>query len=148
HRRARLSGEVMPDPSLPAARKNLLLPDSQRWPLDPDKPVIELVDVSVSFGDNHVLRGLSLKIVPGQTTVIVGRSGSGKSVLLKLMMGLQKPTSGRVVLFGRDLATCSPLEVLELRKRMGMLFQNYALFDALTVDDNDGFSLHENSTLP
>jgi ABC-type transporter Mla maintaining outer membrane lipid asymmetry ATPase subunit MlaF len=138
----------MPDVVPPAPRKNLLLPDSERWPLDPARPVIELDDVSVAFGDNHVLRGLDLKILPGQTTVVVGRSGSGKSVLLKLMMGLMKPTSGRVVLFGRDLATCSPLEVIELRKRMGMLFQNYALFDALTVDENVGFSLLENSSLP
>jgi ABC-type transporter Mla maintaining outer membrane lipid asymmetry ATPase subunit MlaF len=138
----------MPDAAPPAARKNLLLPDSQRWPLDPDQPVIELDDVSLAFGDKQVLRGLHLKILPGQTTVVVGRSGSGKSVLLKLMMGLMKPTSGRVVLFGRDLATCSAVEVLDLRKRMGMLFQNYALFDALTVDENIGFSLSENSALP
>jgi ABC-type transporter Mla maintaining outer membrane lipid asymmetry ATPase subunit MlaF len=138
----------MPDVATPAARKNLLLPDGERWPLDPARPVIELDDVSVAFGENHVLRGLDLKILPGQTTVVVGRSGSGKSVLLKLMMGLMQPTSGRVVLFGRDLATCSALEVIELRKRMGMLFQNYALFDALTVDENVGFSLVENSSLP
>src|SRR5262250_1610751 len=101
-------------------RKNLLLPDSPRWPLDADRPVIELDNVSMAFGDKQVLRGLSLDIIPGKTTVIVGRSGSGKSVLLKLMMGLLRPTSGRVVLFGRDLATCSGPEVLELRKRMGM----------------------------
>jgi ABC-type transporter Mla maintaining outer membrane lipid asymmetry ATPase subunit MlaF len=135
-------------PAAPATRKNLLLPDSERWPLDPERPVIELDEVSVAFGEKYVLRGLTLKILPGQTTVVVGRSGSGKSVLLKLMMGLLPPTSGRVMLFGRDLATCSVREVLELRKRMGMLFQNYALFDALTVDENVGFSLAENSSLP
>ena len=128
-------------------RRNLLLPQQERWPLDPTKPVIELVDVSLSFGPKQVLSGLNLAIVPGMTTVIVGRSGSGKSVLLKLMMGLLRPTSGRVMLFGRDLATVSPVEVLELRKRMGMLFQNYALFDALTVDENVGFPLVENSRL-
>jgi ABC-type transporter Mla maintaining outer membrane lipid asymmetry ATPase subunit MlaF len=140
----------MPDvsPPPPPTRQNLLLPGSERWPLDPAQPVIELDDVSVAFGDNHVLRGLSLKIIPGRTTVIVGRSGSGKSVLLKLMIGLQKPTSGRVIVFGKDLAACSGLELIELRKRMGMLFQNYALFDALTVDENVGFSLSENSELP
>jgi ABC-type transporter Mla maintaining outer membrane lipid asymmetry ATPase subunit MlaF len=124
------------------------LPGSPRWPLDPDKPVIELDNVSLAFGDKQVLRGLDLKIISGQTTVIIGRSGSGKSVLLKLMMGLIKPTSGRVVLFGRDVATCAGPELLEMRKRMGMLFQNYALFDARTVDENVGFSLLENSTLP
>src|SRR5262249_41195896 len=120
----------------------------ERWPLDPDKPVIELIDVSLAFADKQVLRGLNLQVVPGKTTVIVGRSGSGKSVLLKLMMGLLRPTSGRVILFGRDLAETSPVEVLELRKRMGMLFQNYALFDALTLDENVGFTLLENSELP
>jgi ABC-type transporter Mla maintaining outer membrane lipid asymmetry ATPase subunit MlaF len=132
----------------PAERKNLLIPNLERWPLDPDKPVIELIDVSVSFGKMKVLDGLNLKIAPGKTTVIVGRSGSGKSVLLKLMMGLLKPDRGKVMLFGRDLSQVSPLEILELRKRMGMLFQNYALFDALSVTDNVGFPLQENSKLP
>src|SRR5690606_26498228 len=115
----------------PSERKNLLLPEQERWPLDPTRPVIQLVDVSIAFGDKQVLRGLNLEIVPGKTTVIVGRSGSGKSVLLKLMMGLLRPDSGQVILFGRDLATVSPVEILELRKRMSMLFQNYALCDAL-----------------
>ncbi len=130
------------------SQRNLLMPELERWPLDPDKPVIELIDVSIGFAGKQVLDGLNLKIVPGKTTVIVGRSGSGKSVLLKLMMGLLKPQRGRVVLFGRDLAEVSQVELLELRKRMGMLFQNYALFDALTVDENVGFALVENSSLP
>jgi ABC-type transporter Mla maintaining outer membrane lipid asymmetry ATPase subunit MlaF len=129
-------------------RKNLLVPDAERWPEDPAQPVIELEDVSLSFGTKQVLKHLNLKITAGQTTVIVGRSGSGKSVLLKLMMGLLAPTSGRVILFGRDLATVSPIEMLELRKRMGMLFQNYALFDALSVENNVGFTLYQNSRLP
>ena len=102
----------------------------------------------MSFGENSVLRGLNLKIVPGMTTVIVGRSGSGKSVLLKLMMGILKPDRGKVILFGRDLATVKPVELLELRKRMGMLFQNYALFDSMSVEDNVGFMLLENSRIP
>jgi ABC-type transporter Mla maintaining outer membrane lipid asymmetry ATPase subunit MlaF len=129
------------------ARKNLLLPETERWPLDPTKPVIELRDVSIAFSGKTVLDHLNLKIVPGRTTVVVGRSGSGKSVLLKLMMGLLKPDSGQVFLFGNDLATMKPYDVIELRKRMGMLFQNYALFDALSVEDNVGFTLIENSTI-
>jgi ABC-type transporter Mla maintaining outer membrane lipid asymmetry ATPase subunit MlaF len=141
-------GPAPDGPGPPKERQNLLLPQLERWPLDPTRPVIELDDVWVAFGDKQVLQGMSLKIVPGQTTVVVGRSGSGKSVLLRVMMGLQKPDRGRVTVFGRDLATCTPVEVIELRKRMGMLFQNYALFDALTVDENVGFSLHENSRLP
>jgi ABC-type transporter Mla maintaining outer membrane lipid asymmetry ATPase subunit MlaF len=138
------------EPSSPLAKsqQNLLVPGLERWPLDLDKPVIELVDVSIAFGKNSVLRGLSLEILPGLSTVIVGRSGSGKSVLLKLMMGLLRPDSGKVMLFGRDLATVSPVEMLELRKRMGMLFQNYALFDSLSVEDNVGFTLSENSKIP
>ena len=131
-----------------SARKNLLLPEVERWPLDPDKPVIELVDVSIAFRGKTVLDKLNLAIVPGKTTVVVGRSGSGKSVLLKLMMGLLKPDSGKVILFGRDLAELNPVEIIELRKRMGMLFQNYALFDALSVEANVGFTLTENSDLP
>jgi ABC-type transporter Mla maintaining outer membrane lipid asymmetry ATPase subunit MlaF len=130
------------------ARKNLLLPALERWPLDPTKPVIQLIDVSISFGEKRVLDKLSIDIVPGKTTVVVGRSGSGKSVLLKLMMGLLKPDSGKVMLFGNDVAKMAPYDLIELRKRMGMLFQNYALFDALSVEDNVGFTLIENSSLP
>lgn len=129
-------------------RQNRLVPNQERWPLDPQKPVLELDNVSIGFGGRPVLSGLSLQIVPGKTTVIVGRSGSGKSVLLKLMMGLLRPHSGKVIAFGRDLTKVSQLELLELRKRMGMLFQNYALFDALSVEDNVGFPLRENSRLP
>ncbi|CAN5842059.1 hypothetical protein BH11MYX2_BH11MYX2_10240 [soil metagenome] len=137
-----------PTTTVPEVRRNLLLPQQERWPLDSSKPVIELDRVSVSFGDHHVLRELSIGIVPGLTTFIIGRSGSGKSVLLKVMMGLRKPDHGSVTLFGRDLSTVSKLEVLEIRKRMGMMFQNYALFDALSVDDNVGFSLAINSDMP
>ena len=129
-------------------RRNLLIPSLERWPLDPSRPVIELEKVSIAFSGKRVLDELSLQIVPGKCTVIIGRSGSGKSVLLKLMMGLLRPDSGTVRLFGHDLATLSVVEVLELRKRMGMLFQNYALFDALSVEDNVGFTLLENSELP
>jgi ABC-type transporter Mla maintaining outer membrane lipid asymmetry ATPase subunit MlaF len=135
-----------PAPAEPE-RKNLLQPTLERWPLDPARPVIRLVDVSVSFGATRVLDKLNLDICPGKSTVIIGRSGSGKSVLLKLMMGLLKPTSGKVILFGRDLAEVKPVELLALRRRMGMLFQNYALFDALPIEENVAFSLLENSPL-
>ncbi len=129
------------------ARTNLLVPNAERWPLDESKPVIQLVDVSIGFGDNQVLEGLSLDIVPGKTTVIVGRSGSGKSVLLKLMIGILRPDSGKVILFGRDVAELSPVELLDVRKRMSMLFQNYALFDSRSVEENVGFSLLENTKM-
>jgi len=115
--------------------------------VDSDDPVIELVDVSISFGGNVVLDGLNLRILPGKTTVICGRSGSGKSVLLKLMMGLHPPDSGKVIAFGQDLAELKPTEIIELRKRMSMMFQNYALFDSLDVENNVGFSLLENTKM-
>jgi ABC-type transporter Mla maintaining outer membrane lipid asymmetry ATPase subunit MlaF len=133
---------------MPAQQQNLLLPGQERWPMDENQPAIELIDVWVAFGENQVLKGLNLKILPGLSTVIIGRSGSGKSVLLKLMMGLLRPDRGKVMLFGRDLSTVDQVEMLELRKRMGMLFQNYALFDALSVEDNVGFTLAENSKVP
>jgi ABC-type transporter Mla maintaining outer membrane lipid asymmetry ATPase subunit MlaF len=136
------------EPGIAAPRKNLLVPGQEPWPLDPDKPAIELIDVSIGFQGKPVLRNLNLKIVPGIATVVVGRSGSGKSVLLKLMMGLLRPDSGKVILFGRDLSTVSQVEMMDLRKRMGMLFQNYALFDSMRVDENVGFTLLENSKLP
>lgn len=138
----------MPSTTQPPERQNRLLPDSQRWPLDEGKPVIELIDVHKAFGANKVLNGLSLKIIPGKSTVIVGRSGSGKSVLLKLMMGLLRPDSGKVVIFGRDVDDLSDLELILLRKRMSMMFQNYALLDSLSVEENVGFTLLENTDIP
>jgi len=115
------------------AAQNLLLPQQERWPLDPTKPVIELVDVSLSFGPKQVLSGLTLAIVPrhddGDRRA---QAAPGSRSCSKLMMGLLRPTSGRVDAVSAAISRpLSPVEVLELRKRMGMLFQNYALFDAL-----------------
>jgi ABC-type transporter Mla maintaining outer membrane lipid asymmetry ATPase subunit MlaF len=137
-----------PPPPHAESRQNLLVPGLTPWPLDTGKPAIELIDVSISFRGRQVLRGLNLQILPGLTTVIIGRSGSGKTVLLKLMMGLLRPDRGKVILFGRDLSAVKEVERLELRKRMGMLFQTYALFDSLPVDENVGFTLLENSRMP
>lgn len=106
-------------------------------------PVVELEDVSIAFGDHRVLEGLNLTIYSGETTFIVGRSGSGKTVLLKLMLRLLRPDRGRIRLFGRDLAHVSETELVELRRRTAMLFQNYALFDALDVEHNIEFPLRE-----
>lgn len=131
----------------PPARKNWLVPDLERWPVTGDKPLIELADVSIAFQGLEVLKGLNLQILPGKTTVIVGRSGSGKSVLLKLMMGILRPDSGKVILFGHDIDSLSEPEMVTLRKRMSMLFQNYALLDSLTVEQNVAFSLLENTRM-
>ena len=130
---------------MPETRKNLLLPDAERW--SSDDPIIALRDVHKSFGDKVVLDGVDLTIAPGKTTVIAGESGSGKSVLLKMMNGLELPDSGTVELFGRDLARISERERTELRKRCTMVFQNYALIDSLSVADNIGFPLRENTKM-
>ncbi len=113
-----------------------------------EPPVIELDEVSIAFGGKQVLDGLSMKVFRREAVVVVGRSGSGKTVLLKLMMGLLKPDRGRVRLFGRDLATASETEHVEIHRRMAMLFQNYALFDHLTVEDNVEFPLVEGARIP
>lgn len=127
-------------------RRNLLLPDLERWPAD--QPVITLRGVTKRFGDKVVLSGLDLDIPTGQTTVIVGQSGSGKSVLLRMMNGLTLPDEGEVRLFGRNLAEASERERTELRKRCTMVFQNYALIDSLTVFDNIAFPLANNTRMP
>ena len=129
-----------------AKRTNLLLPDTERWPLD--IPVIELRNVSKSFGSMPVIKDLSLTIRTGQTTVIAGESGSGKSVLLRMMNGLTIPDEGEALLFGQDLAKVDEHTRTELRKRCTMVFQSYALIDSLTVAENIGFPLAENTRMP
>jgi len=126
-------------------RQNLLLPGVDRWPAE--RPVIELRDVHKSFGDKPVLAGVDLAVTTGQTTVIAGQSGSGKSVLLKMMNGLLLPDRGTVLLFGQDLAEISEKARTELRKRCTMVFQNYALIDSLTVAQNIGFPLAQNTKM-
>ncbi|MCA9540005.1 MAG: ATP-binding cassette domain-containing protein [Myxococcales bacterium] len=128
-----------------ATRRNLLLPDVARWPRD--EPVIVLENVTKAFGPKQVLKGLSLSVEAGKTTVIAGQSGSGKSVLLRMMNALTLPDSGTVRLFGCDLAKAGERERTELRKRCTMVFQNYALIDSLTVAENIGFPLAENTRM-
>ena len=107
--------------------------------------IIELREVHKSFGTQKVLDGLSLKVPRGQTTVIIGRSGGGKSVILKHMIGLIKPDQGQVLVDGRDIRPLDDREINELRKRFGMLFQDAALFDSMTVFENVAFPLREHS---
>lgn len=107
--------------------------------------IIELRQVYKSFGTQKVLDGLSLQVPRGQTTVIIGRSGGGKSVILKHMIGLIKPDQGQVLVDGRDIRPLDDREINELRKRFGMLFQDAALFDSMTVFENVAFPLREHS---
>ena len=103
--------------------------------------MIELRNVTKSFGENTILRDISLKIPPGQTTAIIGHSGTGKSVTLKHIVGLLRPDSGQVLCFGTDMATAREAELYKVRKRFGMLFQDGALFDSMSVGDNVSFPL-------
>lgn len=105
--------------------------------------MIEVIDLHKSFGDNHVLRGVNLRVDEGTTTVILGGSGSGKSVLLKHMIGLLRPDSGRVIVDGLDLTRLSFRELDRFRERFGMVFQFSALFDSMTVFQNVAFPLRE-----
>jgi phospholipid/cholesterol/gamma-HCH transport system ATP-binding protein len=94
-----------------------------------------------SFGSQPVLDGVSLTVRRGETLAVLGRSGSGKSVLLKLIIGLEKPDSGSVRIHGEDIAGLALDQIGEIRKKMGFLFQHAALYDSLTVEQNVAFPL-------
>lgn len=109
--------------------------------------VIQLIDVEKSFGAQQVLRGVNLTVAEGTTTVIVGASGQGKSILLKHMLGLIRPDRGQVLVFGEDLARISGRKLKEIRANFGVLFQNSALLDSLTVFDNIALPLRERTKI-
>ena len=111
----------------------------------PNGPAIELVDVHKSFGALRVLCGVDLKLHRGQTTVIIGESAAGKSVVLKHIVGLLKPDRGEVYCHGRLIGGMKAAELAELRTRFGFLFQLGALFDSLTVAENVAFPIVEHS---
>lgn len=104
--------------------------------------MIEIREVHKSFDGKHVLRGLDLDVERGETMVVIGRSGCGKSVLLKHIIGLMKPDQGSIVVAGCEVARMDRRDLNELRKMFGMVFQSAALFDSLTVAENVGFGLH------
>ena len=106
-------------------------------------PMIEIRDLHKSFGDHKVLTGINLEIPPGSTLVILGGSGSGKTVLMKHMIGLLKPDQGQVIVDGEDIVPMGALELEKLRRKFGMVFQAGALFDSMTVYENVSFPLRE-----
>ena len=105
--------------------------------------MIEIVDLYKSFGNEPVLKGINLEIETGETIVIIGRSGCGKSVLIKNIVGLLSPDSGYVKLEGKIVDDLSQKELYELRSRFGFLFQGAALFDSMTVEENVALPLVE-----
>ncbi|WP_373045486.1 ABC transporter ATP-binding protein [Vulgatibacter sp.] len=105
--------------------------------------MIEVIDLEKSFGSNHVLKGINLRCMPGTTTVILGGSGSGKSVLMKHMIGLLHPDAGQVLVDGQEITRLKRRELNDVRRKFGMVFQMAALFDSMTVLDNVAFPLRE-----
>ncbi len=110
-------------------------------------PIIELRDIHKSFGPQHVLRGLDLAVRPGSVSVVIGGSGGGKSVLMKHVIGLMKPDGGQVLVEGQDTVPLSERRMAPVRRKFGMLFQEGALFDSMTVAGNVAFPLAEHTRL-
>src|ERR1700680_4462116 len=100
-----------------------------------------------SFGDQTVLNGIDLTVQPGENLAVLGRSGTGKSVLLKLIIGLQQPDSGSICIQGQEITGLSMDQLNEIRKKIGFLFQQAALYDSLTVEENVGFPLRRHTQM-
>ncbi|MCL4457823.1 MAG: ATP-binding cassette domain-containing protein, partial [Nitrospirae bacterium] len=103
--------------------------------------MIEIIDLYKSFGQKYVLRGVNLKVQQGESMVVIGGSGSGKSVLMKHIIGLVKPDKGNVMVAGRDISRIDEKGLYETRRKFGMLFQGAALFDSMKVWENVSFVL-------
>lgn len=106
-------------------------------------PAIEFRDVHLSFDERTVLNGLSFKVMKGETKIILGGSGGGKSTIIKIVLGLLKPDAGLVLVDGEDITNYTEMEMMRVRKKIGMVFQEGALFDSLSVYNNVAYRLHE-----
>ena len=111
--------------------------------LETGAPVVEFKDVSIGFDGHQVLNGVSFSVEHGETRIILGPAGGGKSVLMKLANGLMEPDSGEILIFGKNLRELSEREMFALRAHVGMVFQESALFDSLDVEDNVAYRLQE-----
>ncbi len=112
--------------------------------IDYDNTVIAISDLYKSFGSNHVLRGVDLRLHKGENIVVLGRSGTGKSVLIKIIAGLLKPDAGTVNVLGQEVPELGPVALRELRMKVGFCFQHGALYDSMTVGENLAFPLKRN----
>ena len=117
-------------------------------PATADAPIVEFDNVSLAFDDNVVLRQMTFAVSRGRMKILLGVSGSGKSVTLKLILGLLKPDSGTIRINGERIDTMTERDLMRVRADMGMLFQESALFDSLTVADNVGYRLAEETSMP
>ena len=105
------------------------------------EPVIEIKNLYKSFGDNHVLRNFSTSLYKGENLVVLGKSGSGKSVLIKCIIGLMMPDAGSILVFGKDVTELNQQQLDAMRVKVGFLFQSNALYDSMTVRENLEFPL-------
>ncbi len=110
-------------------------------------PLVQVSSLNKSFGPQKVLNGINLEVAQGETLSILGRSGTGKSVLLKLMIGLDKPDSGSIRVYGEDVTKMPLKQLNEVRKKIGFLFQQAALYDSLTVEENVAFPLRRHTRM-
>ncbi len=115
---------------------------------DPNQPAVALEGVSLAFDEKVILRNVSFSVLPGHTKIILGASGSGKSTILKLILGLLKPDGGRIFVNGERVDAMREAELMRVRSDLGMVFQEGALFDSLTVAENVGYKLYEETKLP
>jgi phospholipid/cholesterol/gamma-HCH transport system ATP-binding protein len=113
-----------------------------------DQPPVVVKDLRKKFGSQTVLNGINFQAVRGETVAVLGRSGTGKSVLLKLLIGLQTPDSGSVRIHGQEIGNLNVSQLNEVRKKMGFLFQQAALYDSLCVEDNVAFPLSRHTKMP
>jgi phospholipid/cholesterol/gamma-HCH transport system ATP-binding protein len=113
-----------------------------------DVPVVMFDNVALAFDDKVILRSVSFTLFRGHTKIILGGSGAGKSTILKLMLGLWRPDSGQIWVNGQRIDEMSEAELIKMRASLGMVFQEGALFDSLTVRENVGYKLYEETALP
>jgi phospholipid/cholesterol/gamma-HCH transport system ATP-binding protein len=118
----------------------------QPTPDDPTQPVVVFEDVSIAFDQNEVLKNISFQVMPGESRIVLGPAGCGKSVLLKLANGLLLPDSGKIYVFGKEVNAMREEDLFAFRDHIGMVFQEGALFDSMTVRDNVAFRLIEEHT--
>lgn len=132
--------------TLTARERDMLYPRST--PPASDEPVIVFDEVSLAFDDNVILDRVSFQLLPGRTKIVLGGSGVGKSTVLRLILGLLRPDGGQIFVNGQRVDDLSEVELMAVRDDLGMVFQEGALFDSLTVRENVGYKLFEETSIP
>jgi len=112
-----------------------------------NEPILKIENLETHYGQRKILDGINLEIFAGETMTILGRSGCGKSTLLRHLIGLSKPTSGKIYIKGQDIIALSEEQMLPIRRKIGMLFQGAALFNSMSVGDNVALALREHTNL-